>query len=56
MDLVASGTGYASSTGRVYIFFSSGSLTTAAASADVIIGGSVTNEQFGGALASGDFN
>ncbi len=56
MDLAASGTGYASSTGRVYIFFSSGSLTTAAASADVIIGGSVTNEQFGGALASGDFN
>ena len=58
-DLVASANSYNTATGRVYIFHGAGAGITAtlAASADRILDGeAVTNFNFGGALALGDFN
>jgi len=55
-DLVVGACGYSTSTGRAYIFYSDGSIPTAAASADVIITGQTTYNYFGYSLAVGDFN
>jgi hypothetical protein len=55
-DLSVGADANSSSTGRVYIFYNDGSYPTAAASADVIIQGEGTSNQFGISLASGDFN
>ncbi len=55
-DLAVSAFGYLTSTGRAYIFHNDGSIPTTAATADVIIQGEATNNSFGYALSSGDFN
>jgi hypothetical protein len=44
------------STGKVYIFYNDGSYPTGAASADVILTGGATNNFFGVAMITGDFN
>jgi formylmethanofuran dehydrogenase subunit C len=56
VDLIVGASGYSSSTGRAYIFYNDGSIPTTAATADVIITGSATNDQFGGSLTTGDLN
>ncbi|MBP6881239.1 MAG: FG-GAP repeat protein [Candidatus Pacebacteria bacterium] len=43
-------------TGKVYIFYNDGSYPTGAASADVILTGGATNNFFGVAMITGDFN
>jgi hypothetical protein len=43
-------------TGRVYLFYSDGSLASAATNADVVITGEATSDYFGYSLTSGDFN
>ncbi len=55
-DLAIGAYGYSTSTGRVYIFYSDGSLPSLASSADVTITGEATGDLFGATLASGDFN
>jgi len=55
-DLAVGASSYSSNTGRVYIFYNNGSLSGAAASADVVITGETTNNNFGWFLVSGDFN
>ena len=55
-DLAVGAYGYSTDTGRVYIFHNDGSIPTAASSADVIITGGASNNLFGAALTSGDFN
>ena len=55
-DLAASGIGYSTGTGRVYIFYNDGTLPTTAATADVIITGAATGDVFGWGLTAGDFN
>jgi formylmethanofuran dehydrogenase subunit C len=55
-DLVVGAFGYSTSTGRAYLFYNDGSLSTTAATADVIITGEITGDYFGASLASGDFN
>ena len=54
-DLTVGARDYSTLTGRAYIFHNDGSIPTAAGSADVIITGESSSE-FGGFLASGDFN
>jgi formylmethanofuran dehydrogenase subunit C len=54
-DLAVGAYGYSTSTGRVYIFYNDGSISTAAASADVIITGE-SSSFFGYLMVSGDFN
>jgi hypothetical protein len=55
-DLAVGGTGYATDTGRVYIFYNDGSVPTTVATADVIITGETTGNNFGYALTAGDWN
>jgi len=55
-DLAVGAHGYSTSTGRVYLFYNDGSIPTTAATADVIITGETTNNDFGGAVTAGDFN
>jgi putative NIF3 family GTP cyclohydrolase 1 type 2 len=55
-DLAVGASDYSTSTGRVYIFYNDGSISTAATAADVIITGEATSNTFGVSLASGDFN
>ena len=55
IDLAVGANVYSSGTGRVYIFLSDGSISTSAASADIIITGESSSE-FGRSLVSGDFN
>jgi FG-GAP repeat/FG-GAP-like repeat len=54
-DLIVGAKGYSSSTGRAYIFYNDGSISTTAATADVIITGE-TGSDFGTSLAIGDLN
>ena len=56
VDLVVGAYGYASNTGKAYVFYNDGTIPTSAGSADVIITGEKTNNIFGYALATGDFN
>lgn len=56
VDLAVGANTYVSNTGRVYLFYSDGSLATGAANADVVITGGATSNQFGAALTSGDMN
>ena len=56
IDLAVGASGYASNTGRVYIFYSDGSLSPSVISADVIISGTTSGDVFGFSLASGDIN
>lgn len=55
-DLVATAIGYNTGTGRVYIFYSDGSIPTTAATADVIITGEAVGNFFGNSLTVGDLN
>ncbi len=55
-DLAVGASGYSSSTGCTYLFWSDGSIPTTAATADVTITGETTNNYFGYALSAGDFN
>jgi hypothetical protein len=55
-DLIVGATGYTTSTGRAYMFYSDGSIPTTAATADVIVTGESTSDQLGYALATGDLN
>ncbi|MCB9812496.1 FG-GAP repeat protein [Candidatus Nomurabacteria bacterium] len=57
-DLIATAIGYTSVsfTGRAYIFYGGGSFPTAAADADVIIGGENAGDILGYSLTTGDFN
>jgi formylmethanofuran dehydrogenase subunit C len=56
IDLAVGASAYASNTGRVYLFYSDGSLASAASNADVVISGEATSDYFGNSLTSGDFN
>jgi hypothetical protein len=55
-DLVVGANGYFGNTGRVYIYYGDGTLPTAANDADIKILGNATNDYFGTALTTGDFN
>jgi len=55
-DLAVGGPGNATSTGRVYVFYSGNITTKNATSADVILTGEVTGDSFGTSIASGDLN
>lgn len=55
-DLIIGASAYATNTGRVYVFYSDGSLATGATNADIIITGETTSNFFGGSLATGDLN
>ena len=48
--------GGAANTGRAYIFYNDGSIPTTAATADVIITGNATNDEFGIGITAGDVN
>jgi hypothetical protein len=54
-DLIVGATTYATNTGRVYVFYSDGTLATGATNADVVITGEGANGYFGGSI-TGDFN
>jgi hypothetical protein len=56
IDLAVGADNYASQTGRAYIFYNDGSISTTAATADVIITGEGTNNYFGRTLGVGDLN
>jgi hypothetical protein len=56
IDLAVGSHGYSTNTGRVYIFYQDGTIPSTAATADVIITGEATNNDFGFAMTSGDFN
>ncbi|MCA9354598.1 MAG: FG-GAP repeat protein, partial [Candidatus Kaiserbacteria bacterium] len=55
-DIVVGAWQYNTYQGRTYIFYNDGSYPTAAASADIIITGDSTNDDFGHAFITGDFN
>ncbi|MCW1888719.1 MAG: FG-GAP-like repeat-containing protein, partial [Candidatus Moranbacteria bacterium] len=55
-DLAATAFLYGGTTGRAYIFYNDGSIPTTAATADVIITGQTTSDQFGSVLVTGDLN
>jgi hypothetical protein len=55
-DLAVGAPGYSSSTGRAYLFYNDGAYPSSAASADVAITGEAASDQFGYALAAGDFD
>ncbi|MFA9262813.1 MAG: FG-GAP-like repeat-containing protein, partial [Undibacterium sp.] len=55
MDLTISAYGYSSNAGRVYVFYSDGSLSMTASGADVVIIGEA-GSSFGKSVTSGDFN
>ncbi len=55
-DLVVAANQHTSSTGRVYIFYNDGSFPSTVDSADVTLIGEATSNDFGIALAAGDFN
>ncbi len=57
VDLIVGGTNNGGDlSGKVYIFYNDGSIPTAAASADIIIDSETTNNIFGYAMTTGDFN
>ncbi len=56
IDLAVGAYGYSTNTGRTYIFYNDGSIPTTAATADVIISGETTTNNFGTSLVAGDFN
>jgi hypothetical protein len=56
IDLAVGGDKYTTNTGRTYIFYNDGALPTTAATADVILTGEATNNYYGAALTTGDFN
>jgi hypothetical protein len=56
MDLAVGAPSYSTYTGRTYIFYNDGSIPATAATADVIITGQATNNNFGFALTAGDLN
>ena len=56
IDLAVGAAYYSSSTGRTYLFYNDGSISTTAATADVIITGEMAGSNFSKALTSGDFN
>jgi hypothetical protein len=56
-DLAVGASGYSAYTGRVYIFYNDGTISTTAASADVIITGVANFDYFGDSqMIAGDFN
>ncbi|MEI7890709.1 MAG: FG-GAP-like repeat-containing protein [bacterium] len=56
-DLAFGSVNYSGSTGRVYIFYNNNGISqTTVATADVVITGGAVNNNFGSALAAGDFN
>ena len=55
-DLAVSSTNYNNSTGRVYIFYNDGSISTSADGADFILDGEVTGDLFGSYMKLADFN
>ena len=55
-DIAASASTYSTNTGRVYIFYNDGNITTTAGLPDVAITGEATSDYLGIALTSGDFN
>ena len=55
-DLAVGAYGYSTSTGRAYIFYNDGTYPSSAGSADVIITGENSNNNFGYSLTAGDFN
>ena len=55
-DIAASAPNYSTNTGRVYIFYNDGNLTTTAGFADAVITGETTSNYLGISLAAGDFN
>jgi hypothetical protein len=55
-DIAISATYCSTNTGCVYIFYNDGSLPTTAATADVTLIGEATNNYFGQAITTGDFN
>ncbi|MFZ1719724.1 MAG: FG-GAP-like repeat-containing protein, partial [Candidatus Moraniibacteriota bacterium] len=58
IDLVVGASNYSAGnvTGRAYIFYNDGTIPTTATTADVIITGEATNNNFGASFVSGDFN
>ncbi len=55
-DLAVGAYNYSSSTGRAYLFYNGSIITENASGADVIITGETTSNNFGYAMAAGDFN
>jgi len=55
-DLVVGGYTYSSNTGRAYFFYNDSSIAATASAADIIITGEASSNDFGFALAAGDFN
>jgi hypothetical protein len=56
IDLAVGATGFATSTGRVFIFYNHGYYVTLSSSADVIITGETTSNFLGISLSAADFN
>ncbi|KKP57710.1 MAG: FG-GAP repeat protein [Candidatus Moranbacteria bacterium GW2011_GWF1_34_10] len=56
IDLAVGAYNYSSGTGRAYIFYNDGLISTTAATADVIITGGATSNYFSYSMTSGDFN
>ncbi|MBP5993292.1 MAG: FG-GAP repeat protein [Candidatus Moranbacteria bacterium] len=54
-DLAGSADGYSTDTGRAYLFYNDGSISTTAATADVTITGQSSGDLFGSFIAAGDF-
>jgi hypothetical protein len=55
-DLIVGALGYSTNTGRVYVFLNDGSIPTTAATADSILTGTSTSQDFGSRLFFGDFH
>lgn len=55
-DIAVGAYGYATNTGRVYIFYNDGSIPTTTAAADVIITGETTSNYFGYDVSTYDYN
>ncbi|MDD2657927.1 MAG: FG-GAP-like repeat-containing protein, partial [Candidatus Pacebacteria bacterium] len=55
IDLAVGASGYNSDQGRVYLFYNTGSLSTSATNADVVITGA-NGSRFGSSLAAGDLD
>jgi hypothetical protein len=56
MDLAVGAPAYSSDTGRVYLFYNDGSVSTSVTDADSVITGNATGDKFGSILLAGDFN
>ncbi|MCW1888720.1 MAG: FG-GAP-like repeat-containing protein [Candidatus Moranbacteria bacterium] len=55
-DIIVGAYTYSSQIGRAYIFYNDGSIPTTAATADVIITGNASPNNFGTTIITGDFN